>query len=307
MRPSNLFRLILIVLIPVFLLGFYHKKLDVSQQETEGSLKNTNLKILSYNIWNGFEGEESRKKKFTEWVKQEQPDILALQELVNISEVELKKMAKAWGHPYVSTSKEAGYPVGLTSRYPLKNVRKVLQNMHHGYLVAEVEGLLVYVVHLSPFSHQKRVEEAQVLLKDMEKYKRKELHVLVMGDFNTYAASDSLFYLKSDLQKALKEQGEKHSHVNNLTERRAVPFEPIHTFLQKGLHDIYSEKKSQQAFQHSFPTKVFGEVPLSEKVRIDFILTDKKLAKKCTQVAIIKDSVTHQLSDHYPVQMIFRK
>ena len=34
------------------------------------------MRIISYNIWNGFEKDASRRENFINWVKGQQPDIL---------------------------------------------------------------------------------------------------------------------------------------------------------------------------------------------------------------------------------------
>ncbi|WP_313156465.1 hypothetical protein [Sphingobacterium multivorum] len=36
------------------------------------------LKIISYNIWNGFERTKARSDKFVHWMERQQPDIVAL-------------------------------------------------------------------------------------------------------------------------------------------------------------------------------------------------------------------------------------
>jgi exodeoxyribonuclease-3 len=56
----------------------------------------SNLRIMTYNIWNGFDwGKDSIRKESTiEWIKSQKPDVLALQELCNYTEEKLKEEFK---------------------------------------------------------------------------------------------------------------------------------------------------------------------------------------------------------------------
>ena len=116
--------------------------------------KETNtIKVISYNIWNGFEKDAARQALFTEWINQQKPDIVALEELVGINEKDLSALAASYGHPYVAIVKEEGYPVGLTSRKPIDVVKKQVEGFWHGMLHAQTYGLDIIVTHLSPFEN----------------------------------------------------------------------------------------------------------------------------------------------------------
>ncbi|MCC8152748.1 MAG: hypothetical protein LIP01_00125 [Tannerellaceae bacterium] len=84
-------------------------------------------KILSHNIWDGFEDEPERKVKFINWVKEQDPDIMAYQELCGFTEKDLAEMAVQYGHPYVVIAKEEGYPVGLSSKEPIELIYKQIE------------------------------------------------------------------------------------------------------------------------------------------------------------------------------------
>ena len=53
--------------------------------------QNDSLKILSYNIWNGFDwGKDlERKRKMTAWLKEVDADVIGFQELNNFTAEEL--------------------------------------------------------------------------------------------------------------------------------------------------------------------------------------------------------------------------
>ena len=82
------------------------------------------LRVISYNIWNGFEHDASRRANFIDWIKGQQPDILAITELVGFTEKNLGQLASKYGHKYYAIVKEEGYPVGITSNEPITVVKK---------------------------------------------------------------------------------------------------------------------------------------------------------------------------------------
>ena len=55
------------------------------------------LRVISYNIWNGFEHDASRRANFIDWIKGQQPDILAITELVGFTEKNLGQLASEYG------------------------------------------------------------------------------------------------------------------------------------------------------------------------------------------------------------------
>lgn len=97
------------------------------------------VKIISYNIMEGFgRGEDKdRMARFTAWVKEQSPDVLALNELCGFTEAKLKALAASYGHPYVAIVKEKGYPVGLTSKTPLKVIDRNWKATVTGYYIVK--------------------------------------------------------------------------------------------------------------------------------------------------------------------------
>lgn len=124
------------------------------------------LKVITYNIWNGFDfgKDENRREKLVEWVKSQNPEILGLQELCNYSPDKLQEDAEKWGHNYSILLKEQGYSVGLTSKFPIELKEKIMDGMHHGALHCKTAGIDVFVIHFSPSSYKKRQEEAKIIL-----------------------------------------------------------------------------------------------------------------------------------------------
>ena len=103
----------------------------ISNGQSTGKEK---LRVISYNIWNGFEKDASRRTNFINWVKEQQPDILAMTELVGFTEKDLGELASEYGHKYYAIVKEEGYPVGVTSNEPITVVKKQVEGFWHGRL-----------------------------------------------------------------------------------------------------------------------------------------------------------------------------
>ena len=122
-----------------------------------------NLKVLQYNVLEGFKNDSLIKNEYISWVKNIDPDIIAYQEMNDFTQKKLETFALRYGHEYAILSKSEGYPVALTSKYPIVNAQKVVDNMWHAYIYANVANMHVFVVHFSPHQLIKRKAETQYL------------------------------------------------------------------------------------------------------------------------------------------------
>ena len=79
---------------------------------TNVSAQKLPMKIISYNIFIGMKTDTTAaKSKFSAWLKQNDPDILALQEVNKFTQSSLETLARSYDHPYAVLLKEPGYPV----------------------------------------------------------------------------------------------------------------------------------------------------------------------------------------------------
>lgn len=259
----------------------------------------TPLKIISYNVYNYFESEAARKARFVTWAKTQEADVIAYQELVNVSGEELKALGKSIGHPYTALAKEKGYSVGISSKYPITDVKRVMEGMHHGFMTAKIEDLNFVVVHLSPFKHEKRRAEVALITDSLQRWAITK-KILIMGDMNSLAASDSMSYNRHDrLTPMLK--SDSSSNLSN-TNNGQLDYEIPAYLIQRGFIDTWSMKP--KGFNFSYPSLVFGPVPEASKERIDYIFISPDLQKNATKPIIVKDAMTDHLSDHYPVSIL---
>ncbi|WP_236980485.1 endonuclease/exonuclease/phosphatase family protein [Membranihabitans maritimus] len=260
-----------------------------------------NLKVISYNIWEGMKMDTTEGKvKFSEWIKSQDPDVLALQEVNYFTQSKLENIARSYGHPYAVLLKETGYPVAITSKFPIVNVEKVLDNMHHGFIKAEIEGVSYMVVHLSPHKYWKRREEVKTILSTIDHNPTKEDWV-ILGDFNSLSPGNEAFYKTSGLVERMKESAARYSSHENLEDGK-LDYEVIRQVEENGYVDIVGH--SMENVDFSFPTKsILKDGDKASLRRIDYIFLSPGLENSVTNARIIKDDFTDMYSDHYPVMV----
>jgi exodeoxyribonuclease-3 len=263
-----------------------------------------NFIVIAYNVWNGFESEIQRKNTFVKWARKQNADVIAFEELNNFTQDSFSKLAKTWGHSYAVIVKEDGYPVGISSRYPITNVYKLIAGMHHGCLYAEIKGISFFIVHFSPFSSAKRLQESHAVIKTLKEKDKLKKRTIILGDFNAFSPNDSSFYAGTGIKDSMYLAQQKNSVLQNLNEKNEIDYQVIRTFLQAGFYDNFAQ--FNKTFEASYPSRVYFSVPLSEKIRIDHMLLSKSMKVSCKKIELIKDAVTDTLSDHYPIKATFR-
>ncbi len=300
-----------------FLSGILLFQLPIVNLQNKNKKDSDNsLKIISYNIWNGFNWtkDECRRKQVSRWIVEQTPDVVALQELCGYSEKKLKENAKNWNHPYVALLKNDGYPVGLTSREPILVKKKILNNLHHGALHCETFGIDFLVVHLHPGSYAFRRNEAQIILQYLENIREKTNRYIVLGDFNSHSPFDADLYEDDGyLLQRLRESNAAKPLSGNLVNGH-LDFAVQSAFLAFPLVDVCQTFTTGLEQRGSFPGLILGEVngesnqQLKERLeRIDYILVSPEMAKKCLKAQVQNGEDTAFLSDHYPVAAEFIK
>lgn len=263
------------------------------------------LRILTYNVLYGFNHAKAPEIG-AKWIAEQKPDIVALQELNGFKQESLEKIAKKWNHDHAVILKERGFPVGLTANSGITVIEKRLDDMWHGYLHCKVKGMHIFVVHLSPAQHAFRMKEAKLVCAKAKPLLDAGDSVLILGDFNCNSPLD---------QKWLDTRPKDEETIDEKTaKRRAVNADPnsavMTQFLALGLIDlVHAKQPTGELERGTFATRLLPKYRTDEQRknktwRIDFILADPTLAKRCTSARIPRDKEVDLISDHYPVEAI---
>ena len=281
--------------------------------------QNDTLKVLSYNIWNGFDwGKDiERKEKMTTWLKEVDADVIGFQELNDFTAEDLKTWANEIGHGYSVLLKENGYPIGITSKEPIHVKTKMQGGLWHGMLHAETYGIDFIVVHLSPHDWKFRRREAEIICGYIEKgiFSNPDNQLMVLGDFNSHSPFDAKFdaenpftLKRSQLSDSLRIVQNGHEAYQTLRDG-TVDYSVISRFLSLPLTDTVQKHFSDEE-KKTFPTPMVGkDISKSDfekyNQRIDYILVSTNLEPSLLEAKILNQGIPDTLSDHYPVLASF--
>lgn len=255
------------------------------------------IRVLTYNVWYGFTKEKARKTDWLSYVKSLNTDIVALQELNTYTKERLAEDARAFGHPYSVLLKESGFSTGITSRFPINDIKKVFSGYHHGMLSCKTGGMYVYVVHLHPGHWEIRHREIDILLKEVRRHKPKD-SVLLVGDFNTFSHRDQNYYDKeTDLIPFFKSLDERWKSNRNLRDEK-LDFSHIERIEEANFVDLVAMKR--KVFLGTFPTKLRLAEDNGPSRRLDYFFANETLSERCIKAEYLVNSLTDILSDHYP-------
>ena len=258
---------------------------------------NKNIRILTYNIWYGFKKKPDRKKEWIDYIKSLNSDIIALQELNGFTEEVLAKNAKSWGHPHTALLKEDGFPTGITSKYPIKNLEKITEGYHHGMLSCKTGGLQIYVIHLHPGHWEIRHREVDLLLETLMNHKPGE-PILLVGDFNTFSIHDKKYYDQTpDIIPFFRRLDQRWKSNRNLRDDQ-LDYTHLNKFENAGYIDLIAERRAN--FMGTFPTKLRLDEDNGPDRRLDYFFANKELSIRCKLAKYLVNPKTDLLSDHYP-------
>jgi len=268
------------------------------------------LKVITYNIWNGYDWgkDEDRRNRTNQWIAEQKPTIVALQELCKYNDKKLKEDATVWGHEYSVLLKTSGYSVGLTSNSPIEVKEKIMKGMHHGALHCKTNGIDVFVIHFSPSSYLKRREEGAIILEKLNLVRKDNDSYLVLGDFNAHSPMDAdLYDPDGALLTRLRASNSDKPIKGNLVDGN-LDYAVMSSLLAFPLLDVCQPFTKGMRERGSFPGQVLGAVNheteeelIGRMERIDFIFVSPELSTKCTRGKVCNQKENHALSDHYPV------
>jgi sugar lactone lactonase YvrE/endonuclease/exonuclease/phosphatase family metal-dependent hydrolase len=260
------------------------------------------LKIITHNVWYGFTKKpEPRHENWLKWMASQSPDVVSLQELNGYTSAKLASDALAWGHTYSVLLKEDGFPTGITSRYPITDVKRIREGMHHGLLRCRIRGIWFYVVHFHPSDFARRVEEAAHLQADIASLQDVEPKIVLAGDFNGFSPADREHY-KRDTQLIdffrLLDDRDKSRNLNF----GKLDYGGLEAVLSQGFVDLVASYRDRNAdFIGTFPSHLVNDENHGTDRRLDYIFVSANLISAVASAAIVRNEQTELLSDHIPV------
>lgn len=251
------------------------------------------FKVISWNVLYGF-NKHTRIIEGQEWLRKQQPDVVALQELNGFDEKKLAKIAAGWGHPYSAIMKTDGFPVGLTSLTPITVISKIHEGLWHGCLHARTADTDFLVIHLCPHEQKVRAKEMGILTPLVQQILAEKRRLFTLGDFNDKSPLDIEF----TNDQPLLISGAKPANLKD----GKFSAEVVAGFMESGLIDSAAPLPAN----FTVPTRMKPHADTAVKQvqylqRIDLILTDKETARETRTIHVSQDEVLNLVSDHYPV------
>ena len=257
------------------------------------------IKAITWNVWNGFH-QHTQVDAAVKWIKEQQPDVVALQELVGFDASDLAAVAARWGHPHSLICKEGGYPVGLTSNQPIELIERRTEGMHHGFLHARCADIDWFVVHLHPGDWAFRHREATTLAKAIAPSIQAGRRVCVLGDFNAHSSRDAVHLSGQELLRQARDiGGQLRDHQFDFT--------VMQVFADLTLVDVCDLRLAEHPHRAgTYPTTVLDHASTAKSQpqwieRIDYVLLDPNTAGACLTVELPRGGALEVVSDHYPI------
>ncbi|MDD7985454.1 endonuclease/exonuclease/phosphatase family protein [Lentisphaera marina] len=268
------------------------------------SLHADSLKIISYNVLYGFNHGKSIEVA-SQWLKEQEADFVALQEVKGFSADKFAELAKTWGHDYsYFYNRKPGMPLAFSSRFPITEVEELHQGVKRGFLKLKCHGYSFMVVHMTSQRLTAREQELTYMSSQIKDLLKKDEGLIVLGDFNSFSHLDlDRLSELDDLLKEMRQNPKKKANLN----KGHFDVSIMSSFDELGLVDLCHEKLfGKEAIKGSFPSTLLEKIPnreVQEKHlrRIDFVLSDQKTAKKLLKADIPKGGALETISDHYPV------
>jgi len=249
------------------------------------------MKVASWNV----NSIRARIDHVTAWIKQQQPDVLLLQELKATEFPSL--VFSALGYESVAVTQKSYNGVAVLSRFPMETVSTTLAgdeaDSHARYLEMTIEGirmLNIYLPNGNPVGTEKfayKLAWMDRLIEKMRAWREQNVPVLVGGDFNVIPEDIDCHKPSSWIRDALF-QPEPRSRYRAL--------------LDLGYTDAFRSLHPGEAGQFTFWDYFRQAFEHNRGIRIDHFLLSPELASRLERCVIDKaPRAQERPSDHTPI------
>ena len=159
----------------------------------------------------------------------------------------------------------------------------------------------------NPSDWSARIREARWLLEDVAKLPPAEQKkVVFIGDFNGFSPAERAHLEEGGELARFFTMLDKRNASNNLNEGK-LDYRGIQVFLGAGYDDvIHAQRLAGSPYPGTFPTELRLEEEMGRDRRLDYVFLPAGLAAEVISAEVIRDEVTAQLSDHYPIVLELR-
>jgi exodeoxyribonuclease-3 len=273
------------------------------------------MKIITYNILDGFENAAQRKNDCGLWLQSQKPDIVFLNELNGFTDQSFSQYASIWHHAYsVLLNGRSDYKIGITSNIPLTNIEFYFKELlGHGVIICQRNNLTLINTHLNPHSITKRHHDLDFIISKIKPILNANRDLIFGGDLNSFFIGEQKFY--DDEVNHLKKWYVKRTETNPKFENTLngqFDFSISKRLQESTLVDLLSHRTKE--YRPSYLSKL-GKVPLHQdpiilenklsvsslSARIDYLWANPSLAQKCTACFIPQEPALEEMSDHLPI------
>jgi endonuclease/exonuclease/phosphatase family metal-dependent hydrolase len=288
----------------IIVVGFTHFSNYIKIQKPSGDKTGT-FQVQSYNLrlFNYFEGKKSSvsENRILELLKNQQSDIICLQELYVVGDPDQKERAikstlggKYYSHfKIIGTGRNRYYGIATLSKFPIINKGDIVHSkssslsIYSDILIGD-DTVRIFNNHLQSF-HLHRMERTfinELIETSDDKETLNEIK-------NISSSLKRGFVIRASQAKAVKAEIDKSQYpVIVAGDFNDTPVSYSYRKIRKGLYDAFVSSGYGAGFTYK------GNYPPN---RIDYILYDNFL--ECRQFDITKI----KYSDHYPIVAYFRK
>ena len=271
-------RLLPVLLIMAF--AFVHAQ-DPKPQDTATT-------ILAYNVEIGFNN-ASKLLETAEWILTLDPEVILFQEIARQDSDGFANLARLWGHSYAAVAKPfTDYSIALTSKHPFDMIETRTADLHHGYVLAKINGVYFMSIHTSPFDYARRIQETAIYVRRIKPLLDAGEKLIMMGDFNNYSPMDKeRFDDRLEKMDPVKREAYIKGRGKNMNNGK-YDYVSTQQLLDAGLIDVGYEWMKEHNIRYSS--------------RIDLALLSPNLKDDVVEsyVEFPKWKYFSQFSDHWP-------
>ncbi len=262
------------------------------------------LEILSWNILSGgfkdyasTEAKPPRLEGIVQVTNEIKPDIVSLVDTHRWTEVfSLDELRQIFGYPFVHTAKlddqrliAKGHDNGITVFSKAKAEMKTIRLATRNAIQVTVGGYDIFCAYLDDDNEDTRLTQLKVISKLINL----DTPIIIIGDLNTFDASDLKTTNEGLAQLANKFPGPMQGLANPLNEMRRGEVTKLLATL--GFIDFGKDRGM------TVPAKLFPLPTDGPILRLDYAFGNKLV--KSEDFRVLTDDKFGNLSDHYPIWM----